>query len=213
MATLVVYADESDGFIQSFNATYATAVNGSNLSAVTLGNLQVGQAGPGNFLIYQTFVSFDTSSIDDDGVINSVELALVGNTDNSVNDFTAEARVYDWSTTVDTGDWRTAAQLSALTRVATWNSSGYSHNAYNAFSEDGTSFRSAINRTGSTRLVLCSNRNVSQTEPSTVEYVVFLSAGAVGTTNDPKLTIDWEAAPDTSIPVFMHHYRQQGIGG
>lgn len=196
MATLVVYADESDGHIQSFAASnYAGSVAGSNLTVNTTGNLVVGQGAPLTFLIYQSFVSFDTSAIDDDGVINSVALALDGNTDNSTTDFVAEARTYDWSTSLDTGDWRTPAQLSGLTRVATWNSSGYS-SGYNTFSEDGLNFRGVINKSGSTRLVLCSAENTSQSQPTTDEYVQFTSANQAGTTEDPRLTIDWSAAPD-----------------
>jgi hypothetical protein len=198
MATLTVYADTSDGYIQSsaFN-NYAGAAAGSSLSAQAAGNLLVGQTTPVNFIVYQSFVSFDTSGLDDDAVINSVELALDGLTDNSTTDFVAEARTYDWSTSLDTGDWRTPAQLSGLTRLATWNSSGYS-SGYNAFTEDGTNFRSAINKTGATRLLICSAENVSQSEPTADEYVTFDSANTGGTTSDPKLTIDWsEPAPVT----------------
>lgn len=213
MATLTVYANENDGYIQSsaFN-NYAGAVAGSSLTAQAAANLIVGQTTPLNFTIYQSFVSFDTSAIDDDGVINSVALALDGLADSSSTDFVAEARVYDWSTSLDTGDWRTPAQLSGLTRVATWNSSGYS-SGYNTFSEDGSNFRAAINKTGATRIVICSAENVSQSEPTADEYVTFTSANQAGTTSDPRLTIDWSEAPDTNIRVFMHHYRQQGIGG
>ena len=217
MATLVVYADTSDGYVQSQNTNVASMRSGSSLSATTTGGvLQVGQRlTAGLYIGYLGAVEFDTSSLGSGSTVSSVALELNLLENNSLlTTHTQEVYALDWGGTLQTSHWRTPAQLGGMTLLASISTSGIGTlNQYKTFAENGTNFRSAINLTGMTRLVLQSSRFRNSNTPSADEYLAWSSANTVGTTSDPKLTIDWEAAPNTSIPVFMHHYRQQGIGG
>lgn len=203
MTTTTVFSDTSDGRIASQSTSYTTARAGGTLTAVTAGaNFPVGQSsdfagGVDNYEVNEGFVRFDTSSIPDTDTISAAELSLSLNFDQSTTDFTVEARVSDWGTTLTTADWVAGASLSGLTRVGTLASSGIgSTGAYKAFTEDGTNLRTAINVTGDTRLLLCSSRHVAGTSPASgvSETLYFDSADAAGTTKDPKLVITHAAA-------------------
>lgn len=193
-----VYGDTADTWIQSSSATYSLARAGTgSLTAVSATNstFRVGQyLSGGTYICSEAFIKFDTSSIPDTDTISQVDLEMVPNADQSATDFTAQARVYDWGAAVDTGDFTAGASLSALTRVATLSSSGIGTGSYVTFTEDGTNFQSAINATGTTYLVLTSDRMEANTTPAGLEYVDFRSADRAGTTDDPKLTITHAAS-------------------
>lgn len=187
------YAGTSDGYIASSNADYATArastpggANDTNATAV------VGQQT--GYALYEMFVQFDTSGIDDADTVSQAVLSLYGTTDLSTTDFTAEARVSDWGASLTNTDWVAGASLSGLTRVATHASSGFATSAYNDFTEDGTNFRSAVNKTGATRLILVSDRLVAGTAPTGNELWICSTADEAGTTQDPKLVVTHASA-------------------
>jgi hypothetical protein len=195
--TTTVFADTTDGSITSEKNVYATAagaggtlyLNNPDTTVLTVGQ----EVFPGpTYEVYEAFVQFDTSSIDDGDTIDSAVLSLDGNDNHSTTDFTAEAAVYDWGTSVTTADWRTATQLGALTRVATFASSGYS-SGYNAFTSDAA-FVSNVNKTGATRLIVFSARHRTTTTPPDQEYIFFSTADTAGTTSDPKLVVNHTVA-------------------
>ncbi len=194
MATTIVYAGTADDTAGGGHATYASVV----ATYVTNdGKLWTGQLlDSGTYYIDQSFLAFDASSIADTDTVSDVLLELWGNTNLSTTDFTVEVAAYDWGTSVTTGDFRTAAQLSALTVLATYATSGFSTGAYKAFTSTG-SFPAAISLTGETRLVAFSAENRTGSAPADYEEVVWTSANAVGTTNDPKLTITHAAGTTT----------------
>src|SRR5690606_951505 len=119
-------------------------------------------------------------------------LSLYGNADSSGTDFIILARLFDFGATVDTGDWRTPAQLPNLPLLAEYDTSdGVSTSGYNDFtSEEG--FASAIDTNGVTRIVLSSSRHESLTEPAQNEYVQLRTVETSGTSQDPKLTLEIE---------------------
>ncbi|MCC6959236.1 MAG: hypothetical protein IT301_05265, partial [Dehalococcoidia bacterium] len=201
MATLTVYSDAADDFVRSSDATYATARSGSGTldlgSAVEGNELWIGQRLLFVYYLQETFLSFDTSPLGAGATVSAVSLNLDGIDDHSDTDFTAEARLFDSGATVTTGDWVAGASLSALTRVATFATSGGWGTGYNTFTEDGTNFQTGVNLTGPTRLVLVSDRVVAGTSPAADEYVRAWPAEWDGTTEDPNLVITYTAPPPT----------------
>lgn len=205
----VFYADATDGFITSSNATYSTARSGSGQTADDTNTVfSAGQVlNAGTYFCYEGFIQFDTSSIADAATINSALLSLNVSADASTTDFTIEARLKDWGTGLTTADWVAGASLGSQTLLASVSTSGISTDVYLDLTSDAA-FVSNINKTGATRLMLCSSRHRGNNTPAGFEFAVFYSADNVGTSQDPMLTVD---ATSFAMPVFIHHYRQQGI--
>jgi hypothetical protein len=90
-----------------------------------------------NYTIYEGFYQFDTSGIGDTDTIDSAVFSLHGHTDNSVTDFTINCRLKDWGTGLTTADWVAGADLSALTLLATFATSGFTTSGYNDFTSAG----------------------------------------------------------------------------
>lgn len=194
MPTITVYADagSNDGYISSTNSTYSTARSGGTLTADTSGTtVTIGQnfSSP-TYACYEAFFSFDTSFVGFASSVSSATFSLYGNLDWSFTDFTIEARISDWGTSLTTADWVAGASLSALTSVATFaTSSTFSTSAYNAFTN--VAFPANINKSGSTRIICYSSRHSGNNTPSSAEYVIAYSADQTGTSNDPKLSITY----------------------
>lgn len=199
ISTVFATAPGGSGTARSGDATYATA-------RTTFGATQdlhlVGQRlNAGNYFCYESFLIFDTSGIADTDTVSAVVLSLDGNTDVSTTDFTARAAAsaYDGGA-VASGDWISGASLGALTVLASWASSGYSA-GYNAFTETAD-FKTAINLTGNTALIVWSSRHEGNNTPTGNEHIFFNDADAAGTTEDPKLDITHAAAGGTT-PFLM----------
>lgn len=190
-----VYSGTNDGYAQSTSATYATALSGSGVTVDTGSATYVGQFVSGFYFVLEGFLTFDTSGLPDSDVVSNVDLMLDGASDSSTTDFTMNARdvTSAWTEPLDASDWKTQANLSGYTLLATWATSGYS-GGYNTFTPNGSNFNSAIVLTGTTRVILSSARAEAGTTPTGNEYVGFEQADASGTTVDPKLVITHAAA-------------------
>jgi len=182
------YPTAESGNLESISATYATARDGG-------GTLNEGAGGqPGQTLVagplyycWETFVAFDTSGIPDGATISAATLEVYGWYDNSTTNFTLQARTYDYGATLTTADFRTAAQLSAATLLASIAVTSVTFSAYDTWTESGTALRDAISKTGETRMVICSDRHVAGTTPTNDEY-----AGIYVTVTQPmKLMVTW----------------------
>lgn len=198
----------NDGYIASNNATYSTARAGSDLNNLS-SDIYVGQDRYDSYDCYEGFVSFDTSSVL--GTVSSATLSLYGGVDGSTAaDFTVNARLKSYST-LDASDWVAGASLSALTLLATFNTTGFSTSGYNVFTSQAA-FLSNINQSGVTGIILSSSRHEAGTAVAannTDEYVRMHASVASGTTQDPRLVVDASTGP--SLAVVMHHLAQQGI--
>lgn len=202
MSTLVVYAD-ADGELGATDVAYATALGGAGgYSNTTFVYMEVGQIT--GFYVLEAFLSFITSAIGTD-TISAVELALYGHTDNSTTDFGIEAAALDWSPGgLTTADWQDGTELDSLTVLATFGTSGFSIAGYNAFtnSGDGSAFNSAVNRTGTTYLVVFSDESRTNSQPTNDEWVKVWSSDEAGTTKDPRLTVTHAASASTLAPMM-----------
>lgn len=183
VTTVYATAPVGAGSVDSSNATYATARTGGTLNIS--GNHLVGQL-PG-YSCDEAFVIFDTSGIPDTDTVSAVVASFDGNLNGSTADFVAglAASSYNGGAVV-TGDWVSGAAIPTP-ELGTWNSSGYSAD-YNAFTETAD-FKTAINKTGNTSLIIYSQSHRDGTTPTANEYVYFTDADAAGTTTDPKLDI------------------------
>lgn len=191
MPSYTVFSAASDAQVGSASGTYATARTGGTLSVTNGSNAGFGQNEFFGYNCYEAFLDFDTSAIPDSETVTAVVLSIYGQSDGSGTDFTMQARTYDFGTSVTTGDWISGASLSALTLLADKTTVGFSTAAYTDFTSQGAAFNSAINLTGNTRMVLCSNRHIAGNTPTTgtFETVNFYTSEDTGTTRDPKLVI------------------------
>lgn len=200
MTTYVIYAENiSPVSIQSTNADYATARAGSSLTAYGTTGCDVGQNGEGtpgvpfNFACFESFLSFDTSGIT--GTISSVTLSLYGDGDGSGEDFIIEARLHDWGPSLGDTDWVAGADLGSKTLLASRATVSGWAGFYNAFASEAA-FAANINRSGSTRMVICSSDHREGNAPATYfNFIRYIGAPAFGggASPNPKLTI--ETAP------------------
>ena len=112
------------------------------------------------------FMSFDTSVIV--GTIQSATLYGGLLTEFSPTDYLVEARLHDWGTTLTTADWVGGADLSSKTLVATLDTNGIGDGyKYKLFVESGSALRDNLNRSGTTRIMLSSERMRLNLDPFT----------------------------------------------
>lgn len=202
MTTTTVFAEANDGRLFGRSSTsYANARNGTDfIDGPGAGGTQDFETGQslvsGTWRCKLAFLSFDTSSIPDTDTIDSVTLYVRGSEANTTNNPVIQVRAYDWGTTIEAADFRTGDQFAALDLLATFDTAGgWSTVGYNTFSENGTAFRSAINKTGFTRIVCSTDRFAAGTAPGSGdrEDPRGWSSEATGTTSDPKLVIEHSA--------------------
>lgn len=194
MATLVVFGEPSDGRITGQNATYATARETAADAAGDSSTASQGQAffaGP-VYACFEALFGFDTSPIGIDRTVSSAIFSLrcTGGEDHSDTDFTAEVRPSAYGASVGFEDWVAGSGLGALTLLATFETSVLSTASYNDFAD--VALAASVNMTGMTQLMVNSDRHRLGTTPVGLEYVNWATADAVGTTNDPKLTVTYE---------------------
>lgn len=208
--TTLTFTAANDGRVQNGSTTYATAAAGGGSFGTSPNTTEtdgfVGQSfSTPNYLIHQLFYEFDTSSIPDTATIASVVFSVKGTSggDNSATDFNVLALGYDWSSGgLTTADWRTPTQLTALTTLATFNTAGFSTN-YMDFTSAGAAFNSYVNKTGSTFLMLASDRNAAGTTPTGLENIQVVMADTTGTASDPKLTVTYLVSGEVAAPTYL----------
>jgi len=219
VSTLVVYADTSDGAMVAgdyaanaggpASADYSAARSGtSSLAAYTTDTgISVGQVHTDaswwdddlgetfyseQFWVYESFLSFDTSALTSGATVSAAVLRVTSSGDVSTTDFDIQARLRDWGTSLTTADWVAGADLSGLTLLGSYaTSSGFTANT--GYDLSDTAMAANVNKTGTTRMLLCSSRTVGNTAPTGDEFVSTYSSDYTGTTRDPVLTVTYAA--------------------
>lgn len=180
------------GGIYSSNATYLTARSGSGLVASDgAGTPSFGQGRSGaTYFCTETFFEFDTSSIPDTATVLSATLTvtLAGQTGH-IDGTVAQARLYDFGATVTTGDWIAGASLGAQTLLATAPITNLTNNFSATIFTAESAFAANVNKTGTTRIVLCTDTQVAGTAPSDGNSGPIVSA--FGTANVNTLTVTY----------------------
>lgn len=200
MTELVVYSTPADGYISSLDTVYSNARAGTGFffsADDTAEFMQLGQE-PANPLCHEGFLDFDTSAIPDEATIDSVVLHLFGHTDNSTQDFTLEVRLHDWGAALTTSDWVAGDDLGSKTLLATLASSGFAVEAYNAFTD--VAFPANIDTTGTTRVLICSDRHRIGNAPASGEAVIVYSADEADSSKHPKLVINYSEGVEVEEP-------------
>jgi hypothetical protein len=203
------------GSLECGSATYATACSGAG--TLTVNVLDGGVTGSylgqtTNFYVRQHCHQFDTVLIPDGATITAATLYLYSYGDASVTDFVTNAYAKDFGDTLTTADFVAGADLSALTKLASWNSSGYAV-GYRAFTSEDA-FLTAIDKTGPTRILLASQEQADQSQPSANEAVGFYTGGD-SSANRAKLVVSFTtgAAGGLMPHIMCHHFIPQQLGG
>lgn len=183
------FSQNVDGYVDGTSGTYLTARSGAGSYAADSSSnpLYFGQfLLTGTYTLYEDFLSFDTSPLPDTDVISSAVLSGFLNDNHTSGSFILQARLDNWGTSLTTGAWVPGASLSALTLLATLDTSLLSTTAYYAFTD--VAMPANVNKTGVTRMLLCSSKLVSGTAPAALEYGAF-TIDHSGSSNDPKLDV------------------------
>ena len=161
MSTFLVYQDTgtSCNYLTSYNATYQTARDGSNLSENAPGTAQLGQYKATNYYVYQGFSQFDTSPLPSAATVSAATLHTHYSFASASGD-DAECYALDYGGTVTTADWTDCDSLASMNVLAAqttpadgdWTSTSY--------------FPGAINKAGYTRLMFCSGNARTGTAPT-----------------------------------------------
>jgi hypothetical protein len=149
------------------------------------------------YRIDRGYVYFDTSAIPDSATIASATLYLYGQADNSTTDFNLNIQsgmpTYPHDPLV-AADFNTT-YYSGI-GCDPYNTSGFTIAGYNAITLSATGL-TWISKTGTTKLCLRSDEDVSASPPSGDEYVTVYAAEQAGTANDPYLVVNYTTATAT----------------
>lgn len=119
MTTTISYATANGGWVHSQNAAYATMRSGSSLTTLVNDVGTFGEAYDGSTLYegYQLFLDFTYTPNAEEKITDAhLRLYMIGSyIEGNGRDFMACE--YDWGGTLTTADWRSSAQLAALTTL------------------------------------------------------------------------------------------------
>lgn len=219
MAEVTYYCDDTaDGSVYSAEGSYDSASWYDTAHALRVGRL--------NDRYNESFFSFDLTdpasgdAIPAGATINSVDLSLYAATGDSALSSSRTLWVcrYDWGASIDTGDFRTAAQMTALldsgdgvfASVAVssgWPSSSGQH----AFAEGSAAAADVAACIASTLPLILFDQNHIDAVSGGNDYINFQSADNATATYHPRLVIDYtEGGGGIAIPVVRHHLQMQG---
>jgi len=191
--TITAVDNGAGEYIDSSDAVYSNAIDG--LGGFSVEDFYgVGQLKSTNYNCFLGFIEFDTSVLQSNITILSVDLKLsiiVKSTAGS--EFTIQARPYEFALPLTSASWRTAAQVATDTPIlATLDTTGKSSNTYYSCTE-GADFKYNIQTNKSTKIYLISDRTVAQTTPTSAEWALVDSNFG---TKPPTLTINYITSSD-----------------
>jgi len=143
------------------------------------------------YTVDRSFVYFDTSSIPDTADIVSASVFLYGATDSSTTDFdivlTNGMSTYPHDP-LAAGDFDITHYSG--TGNDTFSTAGFSTAGYNELTLTSTGL-GWINVTGTTKLAICSSRDIAATTPTGDEYVTVYTSDQAGTDKDPYISVTY----------------------
>lgn len=216
MPTYTIDADTTFDYLVSTDFTYSVARSGGG-AVVPIGTsgAQVGQTvqSPGlGYYCLEAFLSFDTSAVV--GTPTSCELSLYAISGDTLaalyNNFTVEARLYDWGSTVTSGDFIPGASLGSHPLVATCDAGDFTvADGYVPFAENGSDFIDNLNLAGTTHLVISSSRHRLGTVPGVGSYP---GPGTRGTSSNSTEQIVFRELTGISIAQLVIETQGGGWG-
>jgi hypothetical protein len=188
MATTTINASANSGAISCASTTYLTARSGGGtLSSQVAADARIGQYfNTPNYSCYQHLHEFDLSSLAG-ATISVATLSVWWDPDDSLTDFTVEARAHDYGTFA-TSDFVAGADLASKTLLASISTSGQTVTQYYALTD--VAMVANLTPGGTARIVLASDRQGSSTTPTAAEYI--RAEFDTVTAHPPKLDITYE---------------------
>lgn len=208
MPTYIIYNTNQDGGLRSSNNNATTARNGSNLVVFGTGSDHLGfsnaigmeTADPPNstYQIRSTFVRWNTSVVPTSEVITGVEQTYYYFNQTTPNNRTIYVRtkIYNWGSSLTTGNWRTPAQFAALTQVASDTRTAGQTGGFATSSWSSANF-SQINKSGHTNVILQTSRFESGSTPTGAEATGITMQGQSSNNFKPRLVVETVAVPTT----------------
>ena len=184
-------------YIESYNATYATAVAGSNLSVPGGSVFITGQETSPQATIWAAYIAFDLTSYSAGGTASSPTLSLYLSSGPWNGTHTYNVRSYDFGASVTTGDWVASGGPGGTLR-AHRSSSGVS-GGYNAFTDDAMVAAIEANLGGTLRLWVGTSAHEAQSSDNKNTIWVRATGGA----NAPKLVFTYTAPSASGDPMGM----------
>ena len=190
------YSTSADGDTISTDVVYATAWDMEDAEYIIDDAISVDVGQLNTYQIWRTCLYFDTSAIPDGVTIISASLNLYGypNSDRSDTDFLVVVQngqpTYPHDP-IEVGDHNRdnySGDGGSLTTVG-WDEAGYNVIDLN---EDGISW---ITKSGTTKFMLRSSRDIAGTTPTEWERVGFKANEETGTDKDPYLYVEWNDSP------------------
>ncbi len=187
---LIVYSSADDAYLREADSDYSTARNDSCADYYNYG-ISVHRFGQvhdnGTYYVPRSYLVFNTSSLGSFTIIDSARLYYyVEWVDTATH----------WNMTVVKGYWNSDPPAACDFKTGVWigeqsggarNTSGISSGwSYVALNDSGLNW---LEKTGTTRLALRSNRDINATAPGGSEQLQHRSANYGGTTYAPYLRI------------------------
>jgi hypothetical protein len=191
----------NQAYLQSTDVTYDVALEGLGSVSPAVGNVlgYVGQATGSQYYVWQMYLGFDVSDVEPGSVFTGGTFRLYLNLDASVTDFDVQLRAYDYGDSISSASWATPTDLAAAPLCGTANTANIQNGilSFTLTSE----FVSWLKPSGLTKFVVCSSKNVSETAPTTDEYVCWMSIGC-----DEKISLVGVVAGETLTLVSGQSY-------
>jgi hypothetical protein len=182
------YGTEGDTWQSDSSATYTTVADGNSLASNGSTLFRVGQTllGGPEYVCWEAFMDFDLTAIPGTATIDTATLSMYYDTDSTTTDFICYIAPYDYGASFDSSDWRTRAQLAALSPAASEDTSGLSTGSYAAW--DDVALIASLTPGAINKFVLWSSRHESSTAPTGQEFGYWQDFSDA---NPPKLDLSW----------------------
>lgn len=194
--TLTAYATSSDGHIPATSTSNYTDAWTSEVGDLVSDSAQTGVIGQtyndetSSWIVYRGFLFFDTSSLSDCSLITA-KLRLYGQTDFSITDFNITIQNGQPSYPHDPMTTSDFSKSLYSGNGGIFDTNGFSTSAYNNITLTSNAVN-WINQSGTTKLCLRSNRDISGIEPTGNEKIYFhTSENSEGQTKAPKLIVTY----------------------
>lgn len=202
MAIYIVYSNTTDGWLTSGTGGSGYADTQSGVGEIVVSNnvLRMGQYHGNYYYIYESFLSFDTSSIPSSEVIVAASMHLTVSDSNNFSGKSVDVSADGWGTPLTASDWVSVGPTGTYRTLASVGQA--IPNGVTTLSAD--LLLSNITKGGTSKFVGTSARAINGQAPSTsgagiYEFLEFYSATS-GTSTAPVLLIQ-TLVPSTMVGV------------